>query len=384
MSASWILTSLLYAAAFVAAVAVASRWKSRRGIAGAIVIGLAVAAIHAYRTRQTFLLREWLWIAGFVALSEVLQFGRRAKIITAGALLVIAGLSFFGEFREYQRQTAVRASRCPLVGLMIWVTSDERGRVPANRDERGSSGVLVQTYSANEWVHTLLSVQQHAEHSGKVAEAAENARELVWENLPAATRTARGLLVLTHRHVAATFADNAGFGFRRMTPRMMWPDVFLPEMCQAPELAGTAAIESLEPAETILRASAVVAGGATEAAVVRIPDGSRRWTASRVQLVGLLQHWIPVVYDIPQLPTMQETEEVPTRPLDGFESRALARLEQGEEVVLEASADRIRMMGSLRATHSSCTRCHRVSDRTLLGAITYVLEPAATAASTSE
>jgi hypothetical protein len=69
---------------------------------------------------------------------------------------------------------------------------------------------------------------------------------------------------------------------------------------------------------------------------------------------------------------MDELAEAPTRTLDRFEALALAQLRSGEELVVEENADKLRMLGSLRAA-KQCTDCHSVNRGDLLGAFAYRL-----------
>jgi hypothetical protein len=98
------------------------------------------------------------------------------------------------------------------------------------------------------------------------------------------------------------------------------------------------------------------------------------WKLARLELVSLLKHDSPLVYDSPHLPQMDELRNAPTRPLDSFERESLVRLKSDEDVVTDESPERIRMIGSLRAARS-CLECHSVERGALLGALTYELVP---------
>lgn len=95
------------------------------------------------------------------------------------------------------------------------------------------------------------------------------------------------------------------------------------------------------------------------------------WTLTRLQLVSLLRFAEPRVYETNEFPDMARLVHVPTRPLTPFESDALARLQEGEEVVYDEDRHHLRMAGSLLALESCC-RCHDVPRGTLLGAFSYV------------
>lgn len=99
------------------------------------------------------------------------------------------------------------------------------------------------------------------------------------------------------------------------------------------------------------------------------------WTVVRLELVSLLKHETPVAYISRNLPKMDELRAAPTRPLEEFERTSLERLKSDEDVVIEDRLDRIRMVGSLRAS-KTCLECHSVRRGELLGALTYDLVPA--------
>jgi hypothetical protein len=95
-----------------------------------------------------------------------------------------------------------------------------------------------------------------------------------------------------------------------------------------------------------------------------------RWLTVRVELVSMLKHERPMAYVSEHLPNMTELRDAPVRELNRFERRAFGSLIEGEDLVSEAEVDRIRALGSLRATRQ-CVDCHRVERGTLLGAFSY-------------
>lgn len=99
------------------------------------------------------------------------------------------------------------------------------------------------------------------------------------------------------------------------------------------------------------------------------PEGY--WWVTTLQLVSLLKHTPPQVYETEQLPDMSRLGDVPTRSLDEFESKAVAGL-RSQEIVTEIGPNRIDMLGALRAT-KACLECHQGNEGTLLGAFRYVL-----------
>jgi hypothetical protein len=97
-----------------------------------------------------------------------------------------------------------------------------------------------------------------------------------------------------------------------------------------------------------------------------------RWLVHRLELVSLLKQEQACVYASETLPRMQDRRRPKTRPLTAFESKALDALRQGDDLVSEATPDRIDVLGSLRAGWQ-CLDCHEVQRGALLGAFTYQL-----------
>lgn len=98
------------------------------------------------------------------------------------------------------------------------------------------------------------------------------------------------------------------------------------------------------------------------------------WDLERLELVSLLKFDEPRVYVLDHLPRMDQLsgDDVPTRPLDKFESAALPRLRTDGDVVIDEVAGDTRMLGSLRAA-KQCLDCHNAARGELLGAFSYVL-----------
>jgi hypothetical protein len=97
-----------------------------------------------------------------------------------------------------------------------------------------------------------------------------------------------------------------------------------------------------------------------------------RWQIGRLELVSLLKHEKPAVYVSEHLPRMEELKDAKTRPLSDFEKSALEKLIDGEEIVSEAGANDIRLVGALRAS-KQCLKCHQATHGELLGAFSYDL-----------
>ena len=76
-----------------------------------------------------------------------------------------------------------------------------------------------------------------------------------------------------------------------------------------------------------------------------------RWAVRKVELIGLLMHDAPVVYQNPdgRLPTMAAVKDTKTRGLTEFESNGLKDLSAGKEVVaVDAATNQVRMVGAIR------------------------------------
>jgi hypothetical protein len=115
-------------------------------------------------------------------------------------------------------------------------------------------------------------------------------------------------------------------------------------------------------------------------------DGSKRtmrehvWLLHDQQLMSVNVKSGPAVYvqdAKAKHETMREkpvatSKNTPTRKLDDFESRALRRLREGDEVVLQSSASEMRVLGAIRA-RQQCLECHKTEVGSLLGAFSYKL-----------
>jgi hypothetical protein len=101
-------------------------------------------------------------------------------------------------------------------------------------------------------------------------------------------------------------------------------------------------------------------------------DAPTRWQVARLELIGLLKYNEPRAYVSEHLPKMDELREATTRTLDNFEQRAISTLASGEDVVVQEVADRMSMLGSIRAA-KQCVHCHQVQRGELLGAFSYKL-----------
>jgi len=104
------------------------------------------------------------------------------------------------------------------------------------------------------------------------------------------------------------------------------------------------------------------------------PESVGTWKVATVDLVGLLLHDTPVVYVSAKLPKMDELRDAPTRPLDAFETTALAALRGGADMHTADATDGVRFVGALRNARQ-CAECHGGERGALLGAFSYRLQP---------
>jgi hypothetical protein len=110
----------------------------------------------------------------------------------------------------------------------------------------------------------------------------------------------------------------------------------------------------------------------------KLPADESSWRVRELHLMSLLKHERPRVYVSRNLPRMDELADAPTRALDSFEHQGLEILRKGEDLAIASSPDRIRVLGSLRAT-TQCLNCHHAERGDLLGAFTYIFDRESTA-----
>jgi hypothetical protein len=104
----------------------------------------------------------------------------------------------------------------------------------------------------------------------------------------------------------------------------------------------------------------------------RVPWTKTHWDVQTLELVSLLLHDEPEVYVSDNLPQMNRLHNVPTRPLDRFESYGLRALRDGEDLFISKREDGARMLGAVRSV-KQCNGCHGCERGDLLGAFSYTL-----------
>jgi hypothetical protein len=103
-----------------------------------------------------------------------------------------------------------------------------------------------------------------------------------------------------------------------------------------------------------------------------VDERERLWEVEKLQLVSLLKHDPPAIYENRRVMSNSEREDMLTRSLDQIESTSLNELRGKTDCVIawNAEHDRIQMLGAIRAK-AKCIKCHEVEEGHLLGAFTY-------------
>lgn len=100
--------------------------------------------------------------------------------------------------------------------------------------------------------------------------------------------------------------------------------------------------------------------------------GSDVFSVETIELIGLLKQIEPVAYR--PMPHGERGRRFVPRQLTEFEAKALARLRNGENLLLEQNESGAHLVGSIRA-QASCLQCHEgKKEGDLLGAFTYKLK----------
>ncbi len=202
-----------------------------------------------------------------------------------------------------------------------------------------------------------------------------------------------------HEDSVGLFVRNFGFGVGRMIPLIPsesnlkiaglsilqpgpritrtgspgeWGQPIASLMGEYDQLHDDSIIEFLEPRSFGYVKDRNHVAGFTPHQFLGLPDRSEWLKLQTLDLVGLLLHEEPRVYVSENLPRMDELRAAPTRPLDPFESVALASLQRGEDLWIVSDSGNIRMLGAIRST-KQCVVCHGGERGDLLGAFSYTL-----------
>lgn len=177
-----------------------------------------------------------------------------------------------------------------------------------------------------------------------------------------------------HRHVVNEFIRRPGMGVGRLEPRYVpheWMEL-VPESL-GDGFAPMAESKPQPPRYDEVKETMTFADGSKRTVRERI------WLVSDQRLMSVGVKGRPAVYlqdardgHDKMKETVATGKNTPTRQLDDFETRALARIRDGNDVALQSSADEMRMLGAIRA-RKECLECHKVDVGNLLGAFSYTL-----------
>ena len=371
------------------------------------VFGLA-PGVFAWRTgsRTMWLLTAWLVAFPLVAVAGLEGKARPSLMLTATCLVVLAATVAHGR-RLYAGRKHAFWGLAPALVLAVWPTVRylQSVRHWAEGYEEIAAAYPVEDISDRLPPAPSATVSpDYDEEQLQVLEwaVADNdtfpEEQSMWE-----VRNREMTLHKVHRQAVSQFVNADEFGMHRgVRPTRDLEDLAVPEPPALPvdgdpgtEVAGPPD-ESLaeepgaaEPAAALFADVADFSNPAGFGVTIDDrgvagfqPHGFRkpsrlaesladRWRLERLQLFSLLLHDPPMVYDSRVMPNMHELSlEGDTRPPDRFEGDALAKLQGGEDLVQQETADRLRVVGSIRAVRQ-CTGCHAVAQGTLLGAFSY-------------
>jgi hypothetical protein len=184
-----------------------------------------------------------------------------------------------------------------------------------------------------------------------------------------------------HRNAVEIFIDRPGFGVRRLV--LPLDDVIgnpkskkdTPDVEKGPQDGTPVRGKEADKAVKKLKETHFSVQDQLEQwglGAIPTEDKKEQWKLRKLQLVGLVKHKDPVVYQAEKVPDMKEMKEVPTRELDAFEKTALEALRGGDNLKAEKRAKEIRVLAPIYAG-ARCVTCHEKKGE-LLGAFSYQLE----------
>lgn len=410
--------SFLISAVIVLAIGVAASIVAResgRWVAGILTIYAVLTFLQLFPPMQFF---HGIGIAMVVIACYTLS--ARPRTTTALILLLTAGTIGWRATILSQRASAVRElmQKYPIESLAERLDYERRtDSQPADLNQ-GNAGFKSESTSSG----------PGSEHASQEAHVSLEEWEREFRSVDVWTRR-RALPALrrAHEKVVNEFTEEEGFGVVRspdLPARKEYIDIpeppVIPLPSPSPQLSAELAESDVDEDLGLESATAATAGAALEAAHRRsvvdfvnplgfgdvehsgtgkerrpdldrvvgfqshafrqmpdvnsfLPNPTRQWRIVELQLVSIVKHNPPVAYRSKNLPRMDELREAATRPLDAFESSALARLRTGEELIVGETPRAIRMMGAIRALEI-CADCHRLNRGDLLGAFSYRLE----------
>lgn len=178
-----------------------------------------------------------------------------------------------------------------------------------------------------------------------------------------------------HRELVNEFIRRPGAGVSRMMPVVMpreWVEL-VPDSLSETHSA-TAGAKPQPPRYDMLTETLTLADGSKRTMQERV------WLLRDQRLMSVDAKSGPAVYLLevkPEHDLMKEKpvatgKNTPTRKLDDFETKALTRIRDGQDVVLQSSEDEMRVLGAIRA-RQQCLECHTTKVGSLLGAFSYTL-----------
>jgi hypothetical protein len=184
-----------------------------------------------------------------------------------------------------------------------------------------------------------------------------------------------GSIALNHRELVNEFIRRPGAGVSRMAPRFV-PQVWVelvPDSLSEAHAPKTSAQPPLPRYDT-LKETLTLADG-TERTMQE-----RAWLQRDQRLMSVNAKSGPAVYvldakaehELMKEKSAASSKNSPTRKLDEFETKALARLREDNDVVVQSTAEEMRVLGAIRA-RKECLECHKAEVGDLLGAFSYKL-----------
>jgi hypothetical protein len=178
-----------------------------------------------------------------------------------------------------------------------------------------------------------------------------------------------------HRNLVDEFIRRPGAGVGRMPPRYVpqeWVEL-VPDSLSESHIPTTGA-QPQPPRYDTLSETLTLADGSKRAMRERV------WLLRDQRLMSVNAKTGPAVYmlaakaehDLMKEKSAPTSKNTPARKLDEFETKALARLRDGNEVVLQSSVEEMRVLGAIRV-RKECLECHKSEVGDLLGAFSYTL-----------
>jgi hypothetical protein len=393
------LKTLLLAVAAVALILAPVQWFGAEYlITACFSVALVAACVIAYRDTAP----GWSMLpAGFgVFIGFILVFGLLVFFFHALANIVVCLILMVVPVRRRTFAYALMGTATAVYAFFIWEGVDGIRRLEALRDQyplRSIANRLEFEETAN--LGKPSSVEPIA-----LAPSVDQALDAQDDGLQGRYAGRSWALRELHEDIYTQFAHAAGFGVIRMegisARVLLLPQIpenenaypipagkisLVPARSELNETHRAALLDFADPAQMGYVRSREEVAGFTAHAVRRLDQeccGESHpgpWQIDRLELVSILRSAEPRVYIADSPPSMDKLKDLPTRPLNEFESKALTQLFSQEDVVVDQQPTRIQMVGALRAG-KTCLECHEGQRGKLLGAFSYELTPVKNAA----